>query len=922
MMPIITNFSGGLVTGVDPIYLDTTQSSVLLDAKIDRVGMQSELQPEYIGEAGKSFYQFPIYDSDPEAFLISSSADDRTYAEFQCQLAYSDGGPVCKITGGEIDPLTGEFIWYTMGVDPVEGTIVARAITVDEDISGGSITINVGVGGHLQAQQIRYRVVDANDTVYIHDLFDNTGNSTATITLPDDTYKVFREVLDSYGGYTNKFLLVGQGSFVDGLVEINDEYTYVQEEEVADFSGHRLSLLDSLSYSVTYEQVVTDDKTVLNISNLYSINASKVWATYPIDIQLSLDTEEAVVGIASTFVFDGSIYIMAKLGKLFKIYKYSDLSLVVDTESDIDAEYFKGTTIEYADELYMFNLIGGKVAKFNGSTFEIEDFVEFPYAAAEDTVLTLKEGTNEVYGLINTRHEANVRKITLPDLGLELVDEERVGTAVIRGLGGTSGSVFTDGDFQVFPVHNVMIKYSPTTHQLIEDIGNSTLIPTLTSRKGFTMNTASSTLVVSVYTALLAELANIGIWENDLENEPTWFNLRTITGTILYNVAQKTPDGLSEGPIMYVGSEPLNIYLGHIRVDLSDITHDEPLRLYRTGGYLTVYTMVEDVDPTTLYIDKRDDVTIALGRNGDLSYVDAPPEGLKWLTEHNGLLFGAVNNVLYWSLAGQSNSWDLLNSYAVMDREVTGLASCSNGLTIFMRGRSKLLTGATRAEFAIRALSNSKGTIDSKSIQAIDNGVLFFSEDGLCFTDGSIVQELSFSALGNQKFNVVDSMVTNRSYYALLSEYTNSSLNIARVILRLDYGTEVPIFTLLSADGVDGLGMVHGKLAHSSDGRLFDTLSGEDRVLNYKSGRMSEGYPTMVKEWDRVRVTGRFKGILKVSIDDVTVMEELIDVTNNNLVNKHIPKRVNKGKYIMFELIGTGFIASIEYTITPRKTVK
>ena len=59
-------------------------------------------------------------------------------------------------------------------------------------------------------------------------------------------------------------------------------------------------------------------------------------------------------------------------------------------------------------------------------------------------------------------------------------------------------------------------------------------------------------------------------------------------------------------------------------------------------------------------------------------------EGANYVIEWSK--FGAVNNVLYWSLAGQSNSWDLLNSYAIMDREVTGLASCSNGLTIWLGG--------------------------------------------------------------------------------------------------------------------------------------------------------------------------------------------------------------------------------------------
>ena len=928
-MPIITDFSGGLITGADPIYLGPTQSSILLDAKIDRVGMQSELLPKNIGLAEKSFYQFPVLQSEPQEYHITSSSRDRTYTEFQNKLLYSDGGPVCKSTAGEIDPETGDFIWDTIGIEATEGFILAKVLTVD-DIAGGSITLVPGAAegdGYIEAVQIRYRVVDANDTVYIQDIFDNPGHSKTTVTMPSAEYKVYRELLDSYGGYTDQFMLVGQGSFVDGEEEFNSDYTYIGEEEVPNFSGHRLSLLNGRSYSSPYKVVTTDTTSSISISSLYSIDVTKVWASYPIDIQITTSIDLAdITGIASTFTYNNIIYIMVKLGKTFQIHSYvaGVTTKIVSLDTEISDELFKGTTVEYGNVLYMFNLIDGKVARFNGHTFEFEDFTKFPYAKAEDTVFALNEGTNEVYAIINNRNDANIRKLLFnnPGIELELIGDERIEVPLIRGLGGTSGSFFREDEFVVFPIHDAIIKYSPITNMVSNNVGNATRIPTYTKSKGFTVNTLSASLVTAVYTDLLADKANLGLWENDLGNVPEWFNQRTLSGTIMYNVAQKTPDGLSEGPIMYVGSAPINLYKGHVIVDLTNVAHTQPLRLYRTGGYLTRYTMVEDVDPTTSYIDKRDDSTIALGRNGSLDYAYSPPEGTQFLTEHNGMLFGAVDNIMYWTLAGQLNAWDKVSSYVILDRVITGLASCVNGLVIFMRGRSKLLTGKLKEDFALRPLSNSKGTVDSRSIQAIDNGVLFFSEDGLCYTDGSVVQELSYLPLGNQKFNVIDSMVTNRSYYALLKEYNNSSLKEAKVILRLDYGGEQPVFTLLSGDGIDGLGSIFGQLAHSASGSLFETIGESERVLNYKSGGITEGLPTMIKEFDRVRVSGRFRGILKVFIDDVTVMEETLNITNNRLFNKHVSKKENKGKVLMFELIGVGFVSSIEYSITDRKVTK
>ena len=929
-MPIIDNFSGGLITGVDPIYLNSAQSAILLDANIERLGLQSDKQPALVGDASKSFYQFFVKDSEPEEFHTTSSTRKRSYAEFFGSLCYSDGGPVCKITDGTIDTDTGDFLWNTLGVEAVAGEVIATPITLD-DISGAAINLVIGSeegDGYLSAEEIRYRIVDANDTVYITSLTNNTGYSTATIVLPDNTYKVYREVIGSYGEYTDKFLLVGQGSFTDGLTAFDDNYTFVQETEVANFSGHRLSLLNGLAYSVPY----TTTATTLTISSLKSINSSKVWQSYPIDIRIShADISDS---IASTFVYHGAIYVMAGIGNKFYIYKYiaGVTTKEVATGVTISQEFFKGTTVERGGYLYFFNPLEGKVATFDGSTFVIKDWIKFPYAKSEDSLFTLKEGTDEVYAIINGQYEANIRKITLPSLEVEYVDNERTAVEIMRGLGGTSGSVFTDGDFQVFPIHNAMIRFSPSTSQLIQETGTGSKIPTLTSRKGFVMNTASSTLALSIYTDYNAEQANIGLWENDLGNVPTWFNVRTLTGTYLYNVSQRDSGDTTDGPIMDSDSTPVSIYKGHIRVNLTGIIHTNPLRLYRTGGYLTAYTMVENIDPTTEYLDKRDDVTIALGTPGTLAYSDAPPENLQWLTEHRGMLFGAVGNVLYWCQPGQPHAWDKLNNYIIMDRHITALGSCVNGLVIFMKGRTKLLAGYIKDEFRLLTISNSKGTTDSWGVQSVDNGVLFFGDNGLCFTDGALVQEVSYGPLGEQDFDVISSASTDRYYYALVRGYTNSSLNEARVILRLDYGGS-QTFTLISADGIEGLGVLFGRLAHSMNDKLYDTFSKEERVLNYKSaeftgnsvsasGEITGSKPTHIKEWDRVRASGEFVGTIRVFIDNEVVIEEEISIDTKGVWNAHIPKRANKGKTLQFEVLGKGTLTSLEYSLTERKTTK
>ncbi len=932
-MPIINRFDGGLVTGVDSVYLNNTQAAILLDANIEQLGLTSASKPKKLGLADNSFYQFPVLDSEPEEFHVTSSVKMRSYAEFQGSLCYSDGGPICQMTTGEMDGV--DFKWTTMGVDAAEGSLVAYALEL-KHIAGASTTLIVDAfpgSSHIVANQIRYRIVDTadNNTVYVHTIKNNTGYSTVDWILPaTNGLKVYREILDSYGNYTDKYLLVyttepGDYVFTDGLQPLNDEYEFLEPTEAPEgVEGHRLSVVGDKAYSSPYTLVVSESEAILSISRLAILNKDDSWDTELVNISLRVTDFDSVVGIASTFVLGSQLYIMARLNNKFSIFK-SDGVEVFTSSAIIDEEFFKCTTVEHSGVLYFFNPRDGQTANFTNNKFVVLDNIpKFPYATASNSVFTVKQGDNEVYALINDRHNANVRNFTLPDMTMGFVAEERIDIPYIRGLGGSSGSDFTEGDFRVFPVHGGLIKFSPTSRQVVSDLSTDTLSSQTESKFSMFGKTGPEWFrnLASDHNGYNVEFNGINPYVNlsvrGVPLTPEWFNEETLTGTYIYNVAQKTADGSSEGPIMDVDSNPVGVHKGHIRVDVTGITHTNPLRLYRTGGYLTRFTMVEDVDIVDTYVDNRSDVTIALGRNGKVDYVYGPPEGLKWLTEHRGMLFGSVGNTLYWSQPGKANSWDELNSFIIIDREITGLGSAGNGLVILMKGRIKLLMGDGVHNFVLRTTSNEKGTLDGHSVQSVMNGVLFFSEDGLCFTDGSQIKELSYDILGPRRFDAISSCATNRSYYAIIKAFTTDLLHKSKIIIRYDFGKQ-PVFSLLSADTLDGLGVVNGRLAHSSQRLLYDTLGEDKRTFNYRSGNITENAPTMIKEWDRVRLVGDFRGVLFIHIDDSQVVKHKIYGQGCNI---HIPKSMNKGKAIAFELVGVGFVASIEYSITARKVSK
>jgi len=915
-MPIINRFDSGVAIGVDKHYLDPTQSTVLVDANIEAYGVRSAKLPTDIGLADRSLYEFPIKESEPQEFHITSSDRWRSYAEFQGRLVYSDGGPQCKVTDGDLKD--GDFKWNDVGSKATEGDIVARPYLLS-DIPGAKAKLKVGAkpkDGKINVSQIRYRLVDSHGTVFIGDIRNNTGNATVKFTLPAGV-KVYRELIDEWGGHTDKFLFVGAGNFTDGLVDIDDAYEFIASSKIAEFSSHRISLVLGKPYSVPYKILKSVGDAVLKVSSVYELTASDTWTKEDIDIEVHhLNPPTDISAMASSFALSDTLYILTRIGNNYGVWK-KDGTNVVNTTFPIDDEFFKCTTIENNGVVYFFSPAKGRVLIFDGMTLVIKTMTKFKYAKAADSVYTIKGDT--IYAILNDRHEANIRKIQLPSLKVELTGLARVKIEKIRGLGGTSGCVFTDGDFQIFPIHKGIISYSTLSGQVIEADVRGANIPTKSKFKGFTY---FNTLIRAI-AHRDDELALLYKWNIIHAHSPAAipvFDERTLTGTFLYNTGQETAQG-QHGPIMLTESNPISIHKGHMKVDLSKVTHTTELRLYRTGGYLTEYKMVEDIDPTNTYADKKDDVTIANHPTGSYNYKDAPPEGLMWLTEHKGRLFGSVGDMLYWSEPGDVDSWDRVKSFMILDREITGIASAVFGLVIFMKGRIKLLSGNAPQDFNLSTVTNSKGTLDGRSVQSAREGVMFFSEDGLCFTDGRQVVEFSYKLLGSRNWNVIDSTTTDRSYFALCENFMKGTLNPARVIMRVDL-EEAPKFSFLEADNVEGLGYVNGKLAHSKGGNLFDTLGSGERIFNYKSGNISEGAITMVKEWNRVRVSGEFIGLFIVRIDDREVIIEEIIVGIHDELNFHIPKGRNKGKSLSFEAVGTGIITSIEYSITPRGTTK
>jgi len=904
-MPLINNFSGGIATGVDEYYLNPNHSTVLVNANVNRVGLIGVPTAKQVKACQKWFYQYPIEHTEPQEFFVCSSENYRSYAEFDGRLCYSNGGPHCRYTYGEKSTEDGidDFIWYDMGTEAPEGRILARPLVLS-DLPGATATIKPQTDGFINIEHVKYRVVNTanqTETIYIMDFEDNEGEATVDWVVPDHT-KVYRELVNQYDEPVGRFLLVNQKNetvFTDGLEHIFYEVVCERNSTVDNRASNRMSYYLGDGYTLHYKidkTIRTENKVVgktcsggdyiydecgeiigetpivcediIKRTNYYTTTCTvdtmyKVLDDRYVPMQIEFkksveDTNGHHSAIASSFIFRDQLFVMITVNDETSIYSLSERDEIYRTSTvKIPYEFHRGSTAEVGNSIYFFDPRGGKVGFFNGAFMSVRSMPTYPYATANTSVFSAKDGI--VYAILNSETEANLYAFTMPDMTPSLTGKARIKLPRIKSLGGTSGSIMYDNKYIILPIENKILRYNPATHEL-KSTPNPKIYPS-GSTKGFVFE-GRNIKCVSEYVIAFCEES-----EKDMPEE---LDIKHLTGSYLYNVSQQTSDpNPIDGPIMTAEHDEVEIEYGHMRVDLSGITHTNELRLYRTGGYLTRYTMVEDVDPTDLYIDRRDDVTIASGREGVYDKVEAPPEGIKWLTSHRSRLFGAVGNKLYWSEPGKVDYWDHVLSMLVLDREITGLASGFNGLIIFMKGAIKLLAGSEALQFALKTVSMSKGTTKSYGIQAAGGGALFFSSDGLCFTDGITVKDLSYDMLGAIDFTVLDSAVTAKSYYALIENFMDSQHQF--VVLKQDIDKD-PLFTTFDGSEVSTLGTVDGKLAHQHDGYLYKSFEGDGlRTLSYRSGKLTLGELTMIKEWDRLRLTGDFVGLLTAYIDDTLV---------------------------------------------------
>jgi len=391
----------------------------------------------------------------------------------------------------------------------------------------------------------------------------------------------------------------------------------------------------------------------------------------------------------------------------------------------------------------------------------------------------------------------------------------------------------------------------------------------------------------------------------------------------------------------------------------------ESKRIYRVGGYLSRFTLVDTVPVASLSYTDNLDETVIDGRALRTLRTSPPPLGLSFLVELNGRLYGAVGNKVYYASLGNPDSW-YTDDWFEVTATITGLASSQSGLLVFTSHTTNILRGTDPANFYMKELSNNIGCYSHFSIAHYQDSVLWLSGDAFVISNGSSISDLTSPKIKDIKgMYPRGALVKNMTYmmsfgpvltpsttlYPSTTQFPNGvvsgGLSEGLVVIDFNHGRNYS-YSLQEVIGVGNIGIVSNKLLCGTynstvafpvcSTRLEESyflpvtylLSDlESTVTPYKTMiydspvYIDSTYATL-KEYEKVRIvyTGTFN--VKVYLDGfgLTVEHSFDDNSSEDgFIIIGIPNSANKGYGISFSIVGEGVIRAIQYTCKPRELV-
>ena len=359
------------------------------------------------------------------------------------------------------------------------------------------------------------------------------------------------------------------------------------------------------------------------------------------------------------------------------------------------------------------------------------------------------------------------------------------------------------------------------------------------------------------------------------------------------------------------GSGTVAIIIGNIKQPIDpQITH---IKVYRLGGHLTDYSLVETLDINSLtwtsgVTSWTDDVS-EINIEGDILTSwdnDTPPANLKYITKYLTMLFGAEGNTLYFTKPAYPNYWP---NYIIFDDIITGIGPTANGLLIFTKYETYILVGTTPDNMYRYLLNGAYGCIEHNTIKYTNNTLLWMSEEGICASNGGEIIVLTKNKLGKLAITPINAEVYDEQYFL---QHSNGIIVIDFRLKEL--GFNIREYSINS----EYLHKSENKLYSYYNGYIYEWYTGNELQLQYKSPALTEGFISMLKQYKVVYISYKGDFTVNIYIDGNLVNSYTMSAQNIKTDEVKIPTDLQEGYYFEIECIGTGVIYEIEFKVAGR----
>ena len=338
-------------------------------------------------------------------------------------------------------------------------------------------------------------------------------------------------------------------------------------------------------------------------------------------------------------------------------------------------------------------------------------------------------------------------------------------------------------------------------------------------------------------------------------------------------------------------------------LEVSTDSQVDKRKIYRVGGTLTSFSLVAIIsNSSSSFTDDVSDVDI-LGDDMVATDYRQAPSDLKYLVEAYGIMFGALDDKLYFSVAGSFTYWPA-TYFIDFPVTITGIAVISTGVLVFTTYKTYIVTGTSRVTFSKRLFSADQGCVTFDSVQNVKGTLVWVSTDGICAVSGALVVVISKNKIGTVNFVIKDSAFHNEVYYAVKADNSIISYDFR-------FNTVIKELNLSVTALVVGQDILYGYFNNKAYQELF--TGSTQKVLTYKSPKLVDGSTIQRKIYKSVFIANIGEFELYIFITDELVLTKVIKGTD--IIEIKIPESKKDGYSIQFKLVGVGEILALNYTV-------